>query len=68
MISFTYKVDVSGSLDVALQLHVDKKPNYIMLCPLEEDTKGKLENNCLASVFVNSFMEISWLTKINCIV
>jgi hypothetical protein len=37
-------VETSDLLDVALQLHVDKKPNYIMLCPLaEENSQGKLQ-------------------------
>ncbi|XP_028413134.1 cytosolic endo-beta-N-acetylglucosaminidase-like [Dendronephthya gigantea] len=35
MISFTIKLEDKDSLDVALQLHVDKKPNYLMLCPVQ---------------------------------
>jgi hypothetical protein len=44
VISFTIKVEASSLLDVALQLHVDKKPNYIMLCPLaQENNQGELQ-------------------------
>lgn len=35
MISFTIKLEDQNSLDVALQLHVDKQPNYLMLCPAQ---------------------------------
>ena len=50
LISLTIKVESSNPPDVALQLHVDKQPNYIMLCPTPEDNAA---GKCLNGSYIS---------------
>ena len=33
-VSFTFKLDLKDCIDVALQLHTNKMPTYLLFCPL----------------------------------
>ena len=34
LVSFTFKLDPKDCIDVALQLHTNKMPTYLLFCPL----------------------------------
>ena len=52
--SFTFKVDPKDCIDVALQLHTNKMPTYLLFCPLpsvKELGIGKLDLKLEGNVF-----------------
>lgn len=63
MISVTMKVEGNDSLVVALQLHIDTKPNYIMLCPMNKDTAVGIYNDHMCWSF--SISGCSYKVKIS---
>ena len=40
LISVTFKLDNKKGLDIALQLHRDRKPTYLLFCPPPQDIEG----------------------------
>ena len=40
LLSFTFKLDPKCCMNVALQLHTNKIPTYLLLCPEISDDQG----------------------------
>ena len=40
LLSFTFKLDPRCCINVALQLHTNKIPTYLLLCPETSDDQG----------------------------
>ena len=44
LVSFTFKLDPKDCIDVALQLHINKMPTYLLFCPLPS---AKEQGTCI---------------------
>ena len=54
LVSFSFKLCPSVPVLVALQLHLDTMPTYILLCPASSDDQGVVTNSHLHIIVISN--------------